>query len=254
MDWSTRRQSIVWAIFGSALVSLLVIMGIAIFYKTPTCLDQKQNQGEVGTDCGGPCSRACIADVKDAQVRFARAIVPAAGRTDVIAYVDNPNAGTAASGLRATVELYDEHHALLASREVTFDLPPAATVPIFVEGIIAGSPAVTQTFFTIDAASGQWIRTSSKPVKPDVQDIVWQGGNQPRVTATLSNPIAQPLTNVRLIATVFDADNQAIAASRTVVANLPAQGTAPMVFTWNVPFASEPARVEVVPLTDVRVP
>lgn len=254
MDWSTRRRSIVWAIFGSAIVSLLIIIGISVFYKTPTCLDQKQNQGETGTDCGGPCSRACTADVRNAQVSFARAIVPSADRTDVIAYVANPNPNAAASDVHATVELYDEHHALLATREVTFDLPAASTVPVFVEGMIAGSPPVTQTFFTIDDGSAQWVRAAGKPTLPSVKDITWQDGSQPRVTATLVNPVAQTFTNIRLVATVFDADNQAIAASRTLVGTLPSQGSASMVFTWNVPFASTPARVEIVPLAGVRAP
>jgi hypothetical protein len=252
MDWAKRRQSVVWAIFGSVFVAVLIIIGIAVFYKTPTCLDNTQNQGEAGVDCGGPCAKACVADVKPAQVRFARAVVPGADRTDVIAYVDNPNTGEAAHAVPATVEVYDANHALLATRDVTFDLTPGGMTPVFVEGIVSGAATVSQTFFTIHDADVQWIRSAQKPVVPAVQDIVWQNTDQPRVGATLVNPIAQPFTNVFLIATVFDASGNAIAASRTVVASVPSQGTAQAIFTWNVPFSAPPARVEVVPLVFVR--
>lgn len=241
-----------WAIIGSAIVALLIIVGIAVFYKTPTCIDKVQNQGETGVDCGGPCAHACIADVKPAQVRFARAVVASVNRTDVIAYIDNPNTGEAAHGVQAQVEVYDANHTLLASRAVAFDLTPGAMTPVFVQGILDSNTPVSQTFFTIDDAGVQWIRTTEKPTVPGVQNIVWQNNDMPKVGATLTNSVAKPFTNIELIATVFDASSTAIAASRTIVPNLPSQGTAQAVFTWNIPFASAPARVEVVPVTPVR--
>lgn len=255
ITWAQRRQWIVYSIFGAFAVALVAVIAIAIFYKTPTCIDNTQNQGETGVDCGGPCSHACVADERPPQVRFARAIASAPGRTDVIAYVDNPNADAAANDVHATVEVYDSNHALLARQTVTFDVATGSTVPVFVEGIVQNNPAVvTQTFFTIDTASLQWIRTSGKPTNLGVQDIVWQEGINPRVSATLVNPFAKTLANIRLIAVVFDANDQAIAASRTLVSTLPSQGTAPLIFTWNTPFSSPAARVEVVPVIPVTAP
>lgn len=255
MDWAHRRQWIVYSIFGAVAVALIATIAIAILYKTPTCIDNKQNQDETGIDCGGPCSHACVADVQPLKYSFARAIMSTPGRTDVIAYVVNPNANAAAKGARATVEVYDSTHALLARQEVTFDVATAGTVPVFVEGIVQNNPAVvTQTFFTIDPASVQWIRTTGKPTNLSVQNIVWQDGAMPRVSATLVNPFAKTLANIRLVAVVFDANDQAIAASRTLVATLPSQGTAPLIFTWNTPFTSPAARVEVVPIIPVTAP
>ncbi len=252
MEWAKRRQLIVWGIFAAVAIALLIIIGIAVFYKTPTCIDKIQNQGETGVDCGGPCAHACIADVHPAQVRFARAVVASVNRTDVIAYIDNPNTAEAAHGVQAKVEVYDANHSLLASKNVTFDLTPGGMTPVFVQGILDSNIPVSQTFFTIDDADVQWIRTSQKPTVPGVQNIVWQNTGMPHVSATLTNPVATPFTNVLLIATVFDASSTAIAASRTVVQTVPSQGTAQAIFTWSVPFTSAPARVEVVPITFVR--
>lgn len=252
MDWSKRRQWIIWSIFGSVLVALLIIVGISVFYKTPTCLDKKQNQNEAGVDCGGPCAHACVADVHPAQVRFARAIAPSVDRTDVIAYIDNPNTGAAAHGISATVTIYDANHTLLASRDITFDLTPGGMTPVFITGLLSSNTPVTQTFFTINDAGVTWIRSAEKPIVPSVQNLLWQNTSTPRVTATLVNPIAKPLSNIRLVATVFAADGTAIAASSTIVPNVPSQGSAQAVFTWNIPFTSAPARVEVVPVVSVR--
>ena len=72
-------------------------------------------------------------------------------------------------------------------------------------------------------------------------------GPMPKITAVLTNPIAYPIYNEKVVATVFNAQNNAIGASQTVVPILPAQGTAPIVFTWNQAFTSQPARVEILP-------
>jgi hypothetical protein len=151
-----------------------------------------------------------------------------------------------------SVTVYDANHTLLASRDVTFDLTPGGMTPVFITGILSSNTPVTQTFFEIDDAGVQWIRSSQKPVVVSSQNILWQNTTAPRVTATLVNPIAKAFTNVRLVATVFAADGTAIAASSTIVPNVPSQGSAQAVFTWNVPFASAPARVEVVPVVSVR--
>ena len=39
-----------------------VIAGIYFLFlkPAPSCFDNKQNQGEEGIDCGGPCSKVCI--------------------------------------------------------------------------------------------------------------------------------------------------------------------------------------------------
>lgn len=251
MEWAQRRKIIAWGIFGAVVAALLAILAIAILYQTPTCIDQKQNQGETGIDCGGPCKAACTAAQRPAQVRFARAVMPGGNRTDVIAYIDNPNAGASAQGVHGTVTVYDAAHALLASKDVTFDLSPGGLTPLLLIGILSSSTAVTQTFLTIEDANVRWVRSTDKPVVPTVKNLAWQNTDTPRVTATLVNPIAKPLTDVRLVATVFDASGTAIAASSTIVPSVPAQGTAQAVFTWNVPFAGEPARVEILPVVSL---
>ncbi len=154
MDWAMRRQRIVWSVFGAVALAFLIVVGIAVFYKTPAC-----------TDCG-----ALAQNIHPAQVRFARAVVSSVNRTDVIAYVDNPNPDEAAQGVLAKVEVYDVNHALLASRDVTFDLTPGGSTAVFVDGILPSATPVSQTFFTIDAATVPWVRTTAKAVVPTIQN------------------------------------------------------------------------------------
>ena len=84
---------------------------------------------------------------------------------------------------------------------------------------------------------------------PKVGNISIEGTDtRPRITATLENQTAYVERSIPLIATVFDAQGQVIAASQTIVPTLPPQGSAQAVFTWSEPFGAPYARVDIVPV------
>jgi hypothetical protein len=64
----------------------------------------------------------------------------------------------------------------------------------------------------------------------------------------LGNESVIALTNVPVIVLVHDDQGQVIAASKTVVPNIPAQGQATATFTWNSAFPSVPAKIDVFPV------
>jgi hypothetical protein len=93
-----------------------------------------------------------------------------------------------------------------------------------------------------------WYRyTDTRPTVP-VSDVRLTEGDAPRVTATITNTTAYPILDLPVVVTLFDASNNAIAASRTVVNDVPPMQDAAIVFTWNAPFSAAPAREEVLPL------
>ena len=259
MDWAHRRRTIVWVIIAAVALAALAILAFAIFYKTPTCIDHKQNQGETGIDCGGPCSTVCSAGTattpgsavaQPATVSFVRALRQS-GRTDVIAYVTNPNRDAYSAGAHMTLDLYTSDDEDLRTH-LALDIPAGKSVPVFIPGAATGTVTIRQAFLAFDAGYPVWTKQAQPPSVPTTSGIdVENADTQPRVTATLHNTLATPLTNVYVVATVFDASGTAIAASRTVVQTLPGQGTAPLIFTWNEPFSAPPARVELVPLSSV---
>jgi hypothetical protein len=57
-----------------------------------------------------------------------------------------------------------------------------------------------------------------------------------------------PLSNVRVIVMVRDAQGTVIAASQTIVPLIPAQGQATAIFTWNTAFSGVPASAQVGPV------
>jgi len=244
LTWADKRRF--YIIGGAALIglTLLMVFLISVMYEAPSCMDRKQNQDEAGIDCGGSCAYLCKADVQEPRVSFARAIANGNGRTDVIAYIENRNQSAEAKSARYEVEVFDEAGELLGKREGMIDLPARSTVTLFVPGVYLGIGASPRAFISFeDDLKWRNARDTSEVIAVTSADLVL--GEKPRVNAMLSNISPTAVYNRTMIATIFDGDGVAIAASQTVVREIAARGTAQAVFTWNQPFVGNAVRVEV---------
>ncbi len=246
MDWARKRRLTVILILAATVLAIIAIAAFAIFYHTPTCTDHTQDQGETGIDCGGPCTTLCTNEASAATVRFVRTLAQS-GRTDAIAYVDNPNRTAFATNAAMTLEAYATD-GTVARTHLQVDMAPGATVPVFVPGILPAGLEVRQAFLSFDDGSPLWMRALGAAPLPLVSDITTRTlDTAPRITAILANQTAHPVYNTTVTATVFGADGTVIAASQTLVPTLPAQGTAPLIFTWSEPFTAPVVRVDIIP-------
>ena len=250
MSWAARRRFLILLIIGAVVVAFLMVVLIATFYKAPSCSDGIQNQGEAGIDCGGPCPYLCAAQELPPTVLFTQVLGNGAGRTDVIALVENKNLTSAARSVPYTILLYGSTGALIKTVTGTVDLPPGATVPVYVPGILSGKQTAARAFLNIDLSASQWFSmVVGAHVVPVVTNVGQSGTvSTPRIQATLENPGATDFTNVLAIVLVRSAAGDVIAASQTIVPSIPAQGQATAVFTWNSAFVSVPALIEVIPV------
>ena len=247
MSWASRRQFIIISVICALAAALIAAVVIPIVYDTPSCTDRKQNQDETGIDCGGSCARVCAVDVLAPSVSFVRPLSPSQGRTDVIAYITNPNRESAATGVRFTVELYGTDGTVIAKKDGTTDLPPGSTVPVYMPNIFSGNLAVARAFLVFDPASLIFSKYDDQRIIPRYNDDAQIAGTDaPRIVASFSNPSAKVLRDIPVVATVFDASGNAIAATQTLLSELPSQGRAQVIFVWNEAFSATPARVDVV--------
>lgn len=250
MSWAARRRFIILLIVGAVVVAFLTIVGIATLYQAPSCTDNSQNQDEEGIDCSGPCPYLCTAEQQPPTVLFTKAIPNGAGRVDVVASVENKNATAAAKNIPYSITLYGTDQTLLQQVSGTFDLPPGATIPVFVPSILSGNQKVAGVFLEVASSSPAWFTlTTDSRVVPGVSNTTLGGSTSaPRITAILTNASAVVLTNVQVIVLVHDVQGDVIAASKTVLSKIPAQGQATATFTWNSAFSSTPTSIEVVPI------
>lgn len=248
MSWASRRRAFIVGGILALAIGVIAVVLVATLYDTPSCTDGKQNQNEDGVDCGGPCAYLCSAQVAAPSVRFVRQLASPSGRTDVIAYLDNPNPTAAVRGARFTIELYGVDNVVVGTKEATADLPPSSTVPVFVPNFFSGYQKVARAFLTFHADSLQWFTYTDARTIPRVIGTDIESGDTPRITASIANDDARALYDVLLVATVFDEKGNVIAASQTVVPMMSPGSVEVAIFTWLVPFTAPPARVDVFPI------
>ena len=248
MSWATRRRALIFLILFLVLGAGVSAIGIATFYEAPTCSDQKKNQDELEVDCGGSCTLLCPFEARDPVVKFVRAIRASADRTDVIAYVENQNTAAAVRKARYRLDLYGSDNILIASVSGSIALPPVSSIPVFAPRVFSGNRTVARAFLTFPETLSWERYTDSRPKVFISEIITLHPTTTPRVTASVANANFDSLFAIPLVATVFDEAGNAIAVSGTVLERIPPQSSAPAVFTWNVPFAGKPVRVDIVPL------
>lgn len=239
--WSTRKQFYYLVFF--------VVFGIVLFIvpsffvkKTvaPTCFDNKQNQGEEGVDCGGPCSLICENRAKDPVVKWQDVLEVNDGIYNAIAYVENPNSD-GAYVLKApyVFRFYDEKEILLGERRGETSIPPKPLNNIFTvfESRISLSrkPAKAEFEFITPL-----IFESSKVIPPEINisnQVVTSEDSSPRLTAFTKNISLDQLRNVEFVAVIYGVDGLPRATSKTVVDNLLPNVSQNLVFTWPKPFS-----------------
>lgn len=254
MSWAGRRRLFILLLISSVAAVALFFVFLPTLHKAPSCVDNIQNQGEAGIDCGGPCAYLCTAQEQLPTVLYTKAIGNGTGRTDVIAAVENKNATAAARNVPYTVTLYGKGQVIVQTAKGTVDLAPGATAKIFIPGIVSGNQTVVNAFLVIDPTSLKWFTMiGDRRVIPLVTSTRLGGTkNAPRVDATLANPSISALTNTKVIVLVHNDKDSVIAASQTIVSLIPGQGQASATFTWNSGFSGIPASIEVVPVIPLQ--
>jgi hypothetical protein len=233
MSWGARRQLLYYAVGVVILAVLAWIIWATFFTAAPSCFDGKQDGGEQGVDCGGPCSLVCGNLAHDPTVSWARAFQTGSTTYTAAAYIQNNNLGAGAKNVAYSFQLFDANNALVVEQDGVTDLPPVNVIPIVVPNINVGNRTVTHVQFAFSQnPPAVWNRVLAGliPTLAITQQNLSVDGS--RLSATLTNNTLQDANNITLTAILFDAQGVARAASKSLIPSLPAQASVPVVFTW----------------------
>ncbi len=249
MSWAGKRRFLILLSVGTLFVAFLAVVLIATLYETPTCTDGVQNQNESGVDCGGACAYLCTADQIAPTVLYTKALQNSAGRTDVVAEIENKNSDVAAKNVPYRLTLYGADQVLIQQVNGFIDLPPAARVPVYVPGIVSGKQTVAAAFLEITESPNWFSLTSDPRIMPEVSTPTPSNlESAPRVDVVLGNASVVPLKDVRAVIIVRDSLGEVIAVSQTVLPLIPGQGQARATYVWNEPFVRSAATFTVLPV------
>lgn len=240
-EWSLRRKRM---IFSLIVVFLLVLLGFPtffLFYKEPTCSDQKKNGDEVGVDCGGSCEKLCLAQSLPLLLKGdPRVLEISPGVYQVVAVVENPNVSAEVRRARYSLKLFQPPSAVpLTVIESSTFIPRNSTFVIFEGPMNLGDVKPTKATLEWDIDSLDWQRTENVLPDLEIRNItLTREDTEPRVDALLVNNSLDKASNVELIALISGEDGNIFASSKTFVEEIPGTGISPVVFTWRQPFAS----------------
>ena len=230
--WATQRKLLYALLFSAAIIVLAVIPSFFIFYKAPSCVDNKQNQGEQGVDCGGPCSILCQAKQRDPVVVWAQKFLVRANTYSAVAYIENPNVTAEASHVPYIFRLFDDSGTVIAEKLGETFVPPHKKFAVF-EGnipVTSGTPSRITFEFT---GKPFWKNTNTAQNKLSVGRQVLIGeDSKPRIDAVVSNTSINTVHNIEVTALVYESNGNAIAASQTKIDALAKDESKNITFTW----------------------
>lgn len=226
--------------YGTGYLIVLLLLGywgyMSYLYAAPTCFDGRQNGEEAGVDCDGSCVRVCAFNAQAPIVRWARSFEVTDGQYNAVAYVENPNETIGTPVLNYTFSIYDDR-GLITERSGTTFLPPDGAYPIFEGRIFTENRVPTRTFIDIEPAD-MWLPVEMGREQFSLVRRELRGADtQPRLSATLVNNALTPTGEVNVVATIFDANGNALTASETIVDEFVPRAEEDVIFTWPEPIA-----------------
>lgn len=236
ISWRVKRQL-------SILIGVFVMVGgLAAFilyratYSEPTCFDNDKNGDEIGVDCGGSCEQICRESVVAPQVVWSKIFHVSGDVYSAFTYIENQNKEAEIEITPYKMTLLDDDGEILEVRTGVTSIQANKRFGIFEGAIVLPGAVPTQVEFEF-TDNFYW-----QKVNPDRAEVVvrtkqlTREDTSPRIDAILQNDSIYDAEDVEAVAVVYDASSQAIGASRTVVSTIPAGATAPITFTWPLPF------------------
>jgi hypothetical protein len=245
--WAAKRRRTYQLTIGGILLVAFTLYFAVKLYRPPTCFDHKQNQDEVGVDCGGGiCSLLCTSQTQELRTLWSRPYEVSPGWWSALAYVENPNFNAQARSVPYKFELYDKGGVLLVEKQGMTDIAGDPIVPVFVGRLDVGTREPYRVTFSW-LEEPVWHRLGSAyQVEITEQELVSREPH-PEIRATVQNTEPVPLEDIEVVVIVYDDEQNAIATSQTYIDRLAPRGKRNITFSWPQPFGANVGRIELLP-------
>ncbi|MEN9523990.1 MAG: hypothetical protein RL536_59 [Candidatus Parcubacteria bacterium] len=249
-SWSQRRKSIYGLIITIIVVGGIGVPAYYLFYKAPTCSDGVMNGNEQGIDCGGSCQRLCPSSFYAPKVGWTRFEEVAPGLYNLAAYIENLNLDGEAKNAPYHIVLYDDRGVLITDTSGVVTLPPHRNTLSFQGAINVGKRIPTKALFEFTQYPN-WHKqkdTLSAIVVGEKKYQEDESGSS--LTVNMRNTSVYSLVNISVYVILKDKDGNALGFSKTVLDEIPPQGSVIAPFTWPLNRHGKVISIEVLPVAE----
>lgn len=241
ISWRVKKQLFYFGIF-AAIVFIIVAGLISLLRPLPSCFDKKQNQDEIGIDCGGPC-KSCVVEAKEPVVLWARLFETTQKEFyDAAALIENPNPNFKLASFKYRFKLYDEQNILIALKEGENFLSPGDKLLILERGFRAGERTPKRAGFEILSKNFESGQKQEIPVK--IIDKKFSKQLFPEAEIILENTNLFPIENIAFQIALLDENGNVYQVQRTKIDKIEGESRKSVVLSWPFDF-KEPKNIEV---------
>ncbi len=218
------RQIIKQIFYGTGffLIFFLIISGSYFIWlkPSPSCFDGRQNQGEIGIDCGGPCIDCEIKILNPLEVSWLRHF-PVDDRVVIAAEIRNPNFNYGADNFSYIFTIYNyfgEKIYTLNKNSFIY----AGEIKYLIEANIDINPKNINKI-KLSFSNINWKSKEEFP-RPEIQirEIRTESAQPIRVSGLVINNNAFALSDVNVVSFLFNKNGFRIGASIAKLGSLPA--------------------------------
>lgn len=248
MDWRTRKQLTIVAIVFLVIAGVLAGFYYAFLHTPPTCADNKKNQSEEETDCGGPCVPCAFKHQKEVEIFFVRFVKVRENNYDVVAQIQNPNEHLTGNPVAYRVKLFDDRGAEVGRRENLTYIDANDKIYV-VESNFATKRNIVKAEMQILPDATTWSYTDA--VRPDIQvgnkryQIVEENGHEAgRVSADVTNQSNFAYRRMDVRVALIDGAGNIAAVAKTYLENVRPGEPQRVEFIWPEKPTGEIVRVD----------
>ncbi len=247
MSWAQRRKASYILGFLLFILIILSFVFFKFFNKLPTCSDKVQNQGELGVDCGGPCTILCRAQYVDPKVLWTRwSKIKNSGLYNVLVYVQNSNIGIGSYNAPYSIDIYDRDNIILYHKDGLTYIPPSNNFTVFESDINLNDKIPARIDFTF-SNNFVWQKIENQELNiVSLEKNLYDEDTKPKLNVVLKNKTLEDIRNIESVAILYDEYSNAVAFSRTKVDLLPKNNTENIIFTWPEKFENKIFKIEII--------
>ena len=221
MNTSTKK-TIYGLIFFFIAVALIVFVYQSFLKPTSSCSDGKQNQDEDDIDCGGSCTPCEILNLQDLRItRDVKFFTTSDGKITAFTEILNPNRDFNAREFSYTFLVYNQDGRVIEEVNGKSSVDALGRKLILEVGLKTFWKSIAKLEFYIE--NPKWER-SFEALKPllDISEgpetIV--SGGAIRVLGKIKNQSSYSVSNVKIIAMLFDTYGKEIFISQTIISSV----------------------------------